>query len=377
MAIDERTAAATYTPQPTLPGRDYYDPRVWNAEHESIFCGTWFCLGREEEVANPGDFLVREAGDESVVLARSKEGALRAFYNSCAHRGTRLCDERGNLKSGVIKCPYHAWTYDLDGNLVGTPNVHEEEGFDRSKYPLHQMRVQAWEGFVFVNMSQDPEDLLDMLADDPWDPFQFERYHIEDLRSGTQLVYEVEANWKILLENYNECLHCPSVHPELIQLIPIYKKGIVEQKEGWAGNSMAEGAVTLTSSGTSNRPTFPDLDELDEHTYYGTHVFPNLLLNMHSDCVMYYLLLPRTPTHTTVISDFLFEPGTIAASDFDPADIREFWDMVSRQDWAICEREQIGVRSRAYRDGGVYPLNDRLLATFNQHYLAVRGPVPD
>ena len=367
--------ALSYSPQPTLPGTDYTSPAVWRAEHERIFFENWFCVGRAEEVPNPGDYMVREVGEESVIITRNKQGDLRAFYNTCAHRGTRLCDDAGSLKSGVIVCPYHAWTYDADGKLLGTPNVHEEEGFDKSKHPLFGMRVDTWMGFVFVNMANDGPSVVDTLDAEPENPRQFERWEIDRLRSGHSITYEVKANWKILLENYNECLHCPSVHPELIQQIPIYKQGMVEQRHDWVGNSLVDGATTLTASGTSNRPPLPNLSDEDIHTYFGFHIFPNLLLNMHSDCVMYYLAFPRAIGHTTIVSDFLFEPSTIERDDFDPSDIGEFWDIVSRQDWEICERAQTGVGSRGFRHGGVYPFNDRLLAHFNERYLAMRGAV--
>ncbi|MEX2421923.1 MAG: aromatic ring-hydroxylating dioxygenase subunit alpha, partial [Actinomycetota bacterium] len=338
MDTELKAQALRYTPKPTLPGTDFRSPAVWKAEHDKIFCATWFCVGREEEVPKPGDYLVREVGEESVIIVRNKQGELRAFYNTCAHRGTRLCDDAGSLKSGVIVCPYHAWTYDADGKLLGTPNVHEEEGFDRSEHPLFKIRIDSWMGFVFVNMNDDGPGLLETLDADPDNPRQFERWHVEALHSGHSVTYEVDANWKILLENYNECLHCPSVHPELIQAIPIYKQGTVEQRADWVGNSLAQGNTTLTASGTSNRPPLPGLTDEDIHTYYGFLVFPNLMLNMHSDCVMYYLALPRSTGHTTIVSDFLFEPSTMQRGDFDPSDITDFWDIVSLQDWAICER---------------------------------------
>ena len=202
---------------------------------------------------------------------------------------------------------------------------------------------------------------------------QFDRYGMGELRVGERIVYEVKANWKIVLENYNECLHCQSVHPELVALVPIFRKGMVEERPGWVGNSLVDGATTFTMNGRSTLPPLPGLDDVDHHSYYGMHAYPNLLLNFHSDCVMSYLLLPRGPEHTTIKSEFLFRPETIAADGFDPSGIVEFWDLVSRQDWEIVERAQTGVRSRAFGKGGVYPFNDRLLAEFNKRYLAQLG----
>ncbi len=364
-----------WVPQPTL-GSDYYcADDVWELEKERIFYDEWFAIGREEEIPSPNDYFVRSVANESVIVVRGKDGSLRAHYNVCAHRGTKLCDEgTGVARSGVFKCPYHAWTYNTDGVLVGTPNVHEEEGFEKATRPLWSMAVDSWQGYVFVNMAEGPTPLMERLDHDSYEPRAFERYGMDELRIGERIVYETAANWKIVLENFNECLHCPSVHPELAQMVPIFRKGRVEERPGWWGNTLIDGATTLTPSGTSDRPPIPGLAGEDLHAYYGFHLFPNLLLNFHSDCVMTYRLEPHGPGHTTIVSEYLFPQGTIADPGFDPSDIVGFWDLVSKQDWDVCERAQTGVGSRAFRDGGVYPWNDHLLHEFNEIYLArLRG----
>jgi glycine betaine catabolism A len=372
-----RTRASAWTPKETLPGRDYHDPAVYEADRSRIFHSLWSCIGREEQLAEPGDYLTQELAGESILVTRTLGGELRGHYNVCRHRGTRLADGCGHVRK-VLTCPYHAWSYDLEGNLVGTPNVHEEEGFDRAAHPLWRVHVETWAGFVFVNLSDDPPPLREWLASDPDNPLWFDKYRVEDLRIGRELTYEVAANWKIIVENFNECLHCPTVHPELVQIVPIYRKGEVEERDGWWGNSLADGAGSFTTTGASGLPTLPGIDATDAHTYYGFHVFPNVLLNFMPDSVMYYLLLPRGPEHTTVISNYLFRPETIEGVDGfeeNAGEIVKFWDLVSRQDWGICERAQTGVRSKSYAGGGVYPFQDRLLRAFNKRYAAVRGPV--
>jgi Rieske 2Fe-2S family protein len=372
-----RTRASAWTPKETLPGRDYHDPAVYEADRNRIFHSLWSCIGREEQLAEPGDYLTQELVGESILVTRTLGGELRGHYNVCRHRGTRLADGCGHVRK-VLTCPYHAWSYDLEGKLVGTPNVHEEEGFDRAAHPLWRVHVETWAGFVFVNLSDDPPPLREWLASDPDNPLWFDKYRVEDLRIGRELTYEVAANWKIIVENFNECLHCPTVHPELVQIVPIYRKGEVEERDGWWGNSLADGAGSFTTTGASGLPALPGIDATDAHTYYGFHVFPNVLLNFMPDSVMYYLLLPRGPEHTTVISNYLFRPETIEGVDgFEgkAGEIVKFWDLVSRQDWGICERAQTGVRSRSYAGGGVYPFQDRLLRAFNKRYAAVRGPV--
>ena len=372
-----RTRASAWTPKETLPGRDYHDPAVYEADRNRVFHSLWSCIGREEQLAEPGDYLTQELAGESILVTRTLGGELRGHYNVCRHRGTRLADGCGHVRK-VLTCPYHAWSYDLEGKLVGTPNVHEEEGFDRAAHPLWRVHVETWAGFVFVNLSDDPPPLREWLASDPDNPLWFDKYRVEDLRIGRELTYEVAANWKIIVENFNECLHCPTVHPELVQIVPIYRKGEVEERDGWWGNSLAEGAGSFTTTGASGLPALPGIDATDAHTYYGFHVFPNVLLNFMPDSVMYYLLLPRGPEHTTVISNYLFRPETIEGVDgFEEkaGEIVKFWDLVSRQDWGICQRAQTGVRSRSYAGGGVYPFQDRLLRAFNKRYAAVRGPV--
>jgi Rieske 2Fe-2S family protein len=164
------------------------------------------------------------------------------------------------------------------------------------------------------------------------------------------------------------------VHPELVQIVPLYRFGEVwDEETPDDGNWMIEGATSFTRTGTSTLPPFPGLTEVDRQMYYGTFQFPNLLLNLHPDAAMSYLLLPQGPGHTTVISEYLFRPETIAAPDFAPEPVVELWDLISQQDWIICERAQTGVGSRAYGRGGVYPRQDRFLFSFNEHYRREMG----
>ena len=361
--------ASGWVAQPTLPGGAYHRAAVWAQEQERIFAAEWICVGREEELPRPGSYLVREVADESVLVTRAKDGTLHALFDTCAHRGTRLLDGQGDLRSGVIKCPYHAWTYAADGELLATPNVVAGESFDRSTRPLWRIALDTWNGFMFVNMSAEPRPLRAAFADniegDPTDAVA--RWRIGELRIGHRIVYEIEANWKLVVENYSECLHCPGIHPELVKLVPLFRTGTVEGEEG---AELAGGAMGFTRTGTSNRPPLPGLTERDRHVYMGNTLFPTMMINLHADCVMSYRLEPAGPTHTRVVSEFLFHPDTIARADFDPADVVELWDLVSRQDWAVCERAQRGIGSRAYARGGVYPENDHSVAAFNDRYRA-------
>jgi Rieske 2Fe-2S family protein len=308
------SVAAEWVPQRTLPGRAYWDPAVWDLEQERIFGAGWICVGREEEVPTPGGSIERGLGADQVLVARADDGALHASLE-------------------------------------------------------RPIALETWNGFLFVNAAAAPAPLRDELAGSmDGDPTSaVARWGIGGLRIGHRITYEVEANWKLVMENYSECLHCPGIHPELVKLVPLFRTGMVEDGDG---AELAAGAFGFTRTGATSRPPLPGLTERDLHAYTGHSLFPTTMINLHADCVMSYRLEPEGPTHTTIVSEFLFHPDTIARADFDPGDVAEMWDLVSRQDWTVCERAQLGVRSRAYADGGVYPYNDHSVARFNDRYRA-------
>ncbi|HEY8018148.1 MAG TPA: aromatic ring-hydroxylating dioxygenase subunit alpha [Actinomycetota bacterium] len=377
--IKLRNDELEWAPRHTLGSADYASPEVWEDEREKIWWGDWVCVGRTEEIANPGDHVVRDIAGESIFIVRNDAGELRAFYNVCSHRGTKFLDDVGGTQTArkAFVCPYHAWTFNLNGELIGTPNVKESEQFDRSDYPLYDIAVDSYAGFMFVNMSGKPSrPLIDALSDGAETITAFERFKMDELRIGVRLVYEVAANWKIVVENYNECLHCPQVHPELVQVIPLFRFGEVWDEETKDdGNWMKEGASSFTPTGTSTLPPLPGLEPEDYTMYFGSYEYPNLMLNLHPDCVMYYVGYPKGPNHTTVVSEFLFRPETIAAPDFAPEPVVEFWDLISKQDWDVCERAQTGVSSRAFTRG-VYPRQDRFLYWFNEEWRLKMGREP-
>jgi Rieske 2Fe-2S family protein len=364
-----------WTPRPTLGSDDYTSPQVYDQERERIWWGDWVCLGRSEEVANAGDYLVRDLAGESIFVVRNDEGRLHGFYNVCSHRGTKFLDDdtAANVRKAFV-CPYHAWAYDHDGRLIGTPNVKEDEHFDRSQFPLHAFAVGEYAGFIFVNLAEEPRPLMEALTDGAESITAFDRFKMDELRVGVRIVYEVEANWKIIVENYNECLHCPQIHPELVQVVPLFRFGEVWDEETRDdGNWMKEGATSFTRDGTSELPKLPNLLPEDYSMYYGAYEFPNLMLNLHPDCGMYYIGYPKGPSHTTVVSEYLFRPETIGdPSLFKPEPVVEFWDLISRQDWEVCQRAQTGVGSRAFTHG-VYPRQDRFLYNFNEEWRQMMG----
>ena len=199
----------------TLPARYYTDPEYFRREMEGLFGRMWICAGRREQIEPAGRFVVREPLGESIIITTGASGRANAFFNVCRHRGTKICTEGEGRFGASIQCPYHSWTYDLDGRLIGAPHMDEVPHFRKEDYPLNRVAADEWDGHVFINLSDNPPPLSTQLADLP---AKFRPWRMQDLRLGHRTVYDIKANWKLLIQNYNECLHCPNLHPALNKL---------------------------------------------------------------------------------------------------------------------------------------------------------------
>ncbi len=374
---------------PSLPSVDYTSPDVYRLERERIFLRQWILAAREEDVPAPGDHVVLDLFGESILLVRNREGLLRAHYNVCRHRGARLCAGAGEtdwgLKpnggvtaNGLIRCPYHQWSYDLDGKLIAAPLVSEEGGFDKAAFGLHPVAVATWGGFVFLHLtpddpSADPATLDAQLADAKR---RLANYPLERLRTARTIAYDVKANWKVILENYNECYHCPGVHPELCEVVPEFRKNGGIHLDWEAGIPHREGAWTYTASGTTTRAPFPGLTEEEVLRHKGELIYPNLMFSVSADHCAAFVLRPQGPDRTLIECRFLFHEEEMARPGFDPADAVDFWHLVNRQDWFVCERVQAGMESRVHVHGYYAPLEDFSLhiRRYRERFIAA-GPV--
>ena len=171
-------------------------------------------------------------------------------------------------------------------------------------------------------------------------------------------MYDVRANWKVIVENYNECYHCSGVHPELCRIVPAFKEKGGSNLDWDAGVPQAEGTFTFTLTGRTDRAPFPGLDDDEQVRHKGELAYPNLMISLSADHVAAFTLLPKAPDRTLVVVDFLFHPDEIAKPTFDPSDAVDFWDLVNRQDWAVCEGVQAGMTSRRFRFGWYAPMED-------------------
>jgi Rieske 2Fe-2S family protein len=295
----------------------------------------------------------------------------RGFYNVCRHRGSRLCEEPAGRLKGAVKCPYHAWAYSFEGELIGTPNVGRDE-IDRSRLGLWPVDVAVWQGFLFVHLDRDPVPLEEWLGEQPQSPLAMARFQLDRLRIGHRTVTEVQANWKILIDNYNECLHCTTVHPELVAVVPTFRTGAsydTTRRDG--GVALAGGGDSFSATGWSRLPVTPGLREAED-SLFGCSVYPNMFIDVTGTSGISTVLLPRSAGHTTVVTEYLFEPDVIAAEGFDPSEIVEFVELVAHQDYEVCERVQRGIGSRAFTDG-VLAEKDELVHGFKRWYLDQRG----
>lgn len=353
----------------TLPSNYYTSAEIFTKEQERIFGRHWLCVGRVENVATVGDYFLVNAFNESLIVVRGPDERLRAFYNVCRHRGTRMCEEPAGKFSGAIQCPYHAWTYGLDGRLLAARNMQGTEGFDKSQWPLHEAALAVWEGFIFINLAQQPEAFAQAFA-----PVmgRFAKWNIAGLRAAKRIDYELDCNWKLVAQNYSECYHCPVIHPQLDKLSP-WDSGRNDLGEGaFLGGFMTlrDPGGSMTLSGHTSRPPIGDVagEELDRIYYYT--LFPSMLLSLHPDYVMAHRLVPIAVDKVHIVCEWLFDPQTMAGADFDPSDAVEFWDMTNRQDWKVCQLSQAGIESRAYVPGP-YSNNEGILQAYDRHYLSV------
>ncbi len=353
----------TTTGAKTLPARYYTDPEQFRGELESFFFEDWICAGRADQIPNPGDYFLREIAGESIIIVRSDSGAIEAFYNVCRHRGTRLCSADYGAFAGRIQCPYHGWTYGLDGRLLGAPHM-DPATFDRRDYPLHKLHADVWDGHIFVNARSEPDPLTVQLADLP---VRFAPWRMHDLRLHKRIAYDLRANWKLIISNYNECLHCPVLHPALNRLTDYLGADNEPSQATYIGGSMGfrGGAETMSIDGKRRRDYLPGLNESERRKVCYYVVYPNLLLSLHPDYMMIHTLWPRAVDRTEVICEWYFHPAELAKPDFIAGDAIEFWDITNREDWRIVELSQAGIQSRAYTPGP-YSTREELLAAFDR-----------
>ena len=345
----------------TLPQQYYTDPAHFQREMEAIHFDMWLCAGRAHQIPNPGDYFTRRIANASVIIVRDEKSGIRAFHNVCRHRGTQLCKQESGTFSGSIQCGYHAWTYKLDGGLLRAPHMEKVEGFCEADYPLNHVAAEVWDGHIFINLSAHPMPFSEHLAglDQKFRPWRMEELQLVERR-----VYHLKANWKLIIQNYSECLHCPIVHPLLNKQSHYMSGDNAPPQPTYLGGRMdlRDGVKSLTMDGSTSRCALPGLSSEDQRHVYYYCLLPNFLLNLHPDYMLTFTMWPHAVDQTEIICEWHFHPDEISKPGFNPGDAIEFWDLTNKQDWELSDLAQQGISSKGYRPGPYSNREELLLA---------------
>ncbi len=336
-----------------LPKRAYHDAAIFDWERQNVLRADWVQVAREEDVPEPGTYMLVQLDGEDLIVVRGRDRVLRAFFNVCRHRGTAVAEEACG-KVVRFQCPYHSWIYDLDGTLIRAKHTDDLDEFSLETFGLAPVRLETWQGFIFLNLDPEAAPLAAQLGDlvDHWSRFDF-----RSLRSAKRVEYVVDANWKFIAENYSECYHCPGVHPQLNKLTPYDLGGDFDPRGAWQGGWMelVDNAETMSLDGghgsRDGRPPMHGITPLDERRVYYYVLWPMGFLSIHPDYLLAHRLIPQGPDKTLVLCDWLFEAETIAMPGFDPSDAIAFWDLTNQQDWHVCELQQRGTKSSSWVAG--------------------------
>jgi len=363
----------------TLSGHYYTDPAIFDAEMASIFSELWVCVGRADRVQSPGDYFCPTVGAESLIVTRGEDGRARAFFNTCPHRGTQICDAERSGHARTFQCPYHLWTFDTAGRLIGAPMLSKLEaaGWDRGAGGLRPVALEELYGSLWVNLAETPSSLVEQVNRTILARFgdleTFGRYGFEGLALGASREYDVRANWKLAVENFLECTHCAPLHPDLCRLVPTFRSGDASYHGGANGAELGTGIDAFSMTGAASRRPLPGLVREDLRRFHALVFLPNVLVVLVADHVVLIELFPIASDRTRVRCEWLFDPSAVTGDPATLDDAVVLFDTINRQDWAILERTQLGVTSRGFARGGILAPTEIQIHTFDAFVLERLG----
>ena len=322
----------------TLPARYYWDPAAYAREMDAIFAHAWVCVGHGEILRQPGDYTSFIVGDQNVIVVRGKDGVLRGFYNVCQHRGHELL--QGSGRTTVITCPYHAWSYHIDGRLRTARGSEKVAGFDRGEICLSEVRVEEFCAFVYVNLDGDAAPLAEQSEGLEADIRGFAP-DLDRLTHAHRLEFDMAANWKNVIDNFLECYHCPTAHPAFAGLVEMDTYRIVNH--GIYSTHHA-------SAGTRENNAYNAVGaEFQDHAVWW--LWPNTCILRYpgSGNIMTMRMIPTGPETTQQIIDFYFLDATPDETQREA--IKYVEEVLTPEDISIVESVQRGLHSRGYNQG--------------------------
>ncbi|MEQ8665445.1 MAG: aromatic ring-hydroxylating dioxygenase subunit alpha [Rhodospirillales bacterium] len=351
-----------------LPAGWYYDPAHYQREMAAIWRDSWVYVCHASEIAEPRCFRTIQIGDQDIVVLRAEDGGFRAFHNACRHRGSVICTEhKGKLNSKLLVCPYHQWSYAADdGRLVRTTSVAEPANFDKADFSLYPVAIHSWRGCLFVNL--DPNAVFDPGLVFDRSSEAIDDYPLEDLVVIETWRKTMACNWKTFWENFNECLHCPNIHPELSKLVPVYGRRISDPRDlaGWEARiddtdpafsgGLRQGAETWSADGSAQGHLIPGISEANRARgqRYVTS-YPGMFIGAYGDHVRTVRILPLGPEETEIAAEWLVTADTAADESYDRANIIDFAILVMGQDAWASELNQRGLHAAPFKHGVLMP----------------------
>ncbi len=384
------------TPGMSLPQEFYTDDDVFLEDLRQVFHTNWLFAGHSCDISNSGDYFVFEVGEESLLILRDKEGEVRAHFNVCRHRGSRLTTQPCGHARALV-CPYHQWVYALDGQLTNARLM--GDGFDKDQYSLRSAEVREVAGLIFVCLAPDENT-----PDFDWfyeaiEP-QLKPHGLDRAKVVCRHHYEVRANWKVLIENNRECYHCRVSHPEFCMsnydlglpgdtrsedgydtlLESAYERweelGLSPRDVSFPGGDpyrvsrlpLKEGFITESLDGSRVAPLMGDLTEQDVGSLR-LITLPNMWAHANCDYAMTTRLTPAGPELTRVEVSFLAHEDAVEGEDYDPDEVAHVWKTTSEQDWELCENNHAGIKSLAYEPGPLSQVTESSVESFVQWYM--------
>ncbi|WP_260927680.1 aromatic ring-hydroxylating oxygenase subunit alpha [Novosphingobium sp. 9] len=352
----------------TLPPECYTGADFYEFEKDALYMREWLCVGRESFIPNPGDFFTTSMVGEPVIVSRTQAGEIAAMSAVCQHRAMLVAEGSGNARGFL--CPYHHWSYALDGRLVAAPAMSKTCNFDKAANSLPRFKVELWLGFIFINFDQNAAPLAPRLADVEKAIAGYDLANAEGPRPGPADVHP--WNWKVMFENNNDGYHASRLHAgPLHDFVPSGKAEFPESDPADAGFLRYNGTLHKDASFNATQravlPVFPGLSEEARNRFTFANVPPSLSLVMTSDMVIYLILRPNGPESLEMDTGLLFAPGAMADPTFEhklDMNMRATSHIIA-QDFHVDELVQVGLRSR-FAPRGRYSWQEGAQVQFNK-----------